>query len=106
MGKPIVNLEAKKIKYKNIEYEIVGADSKNICIVGENTALNQYIIHWTKRVKKIEKRLVIWLVKPIQQCLIFELCLPNQSFSQRLQRSIDRKGTQSPKLLLLPQQHL
>jgi len=54
MGKPIVNLAGKKIKYKNIEYDIVGTDSNNVCIVGENTTLNQYIIHWTKRVKKTE----------------------------------------------------
>ena len=56
MGKPIVDIKNKKIKYKNIDYEIVGADANNTCIVGENTKLNQYIVHWTNRVgKKTEK---------------------------------------------------
>jgi len=55
MSKPAVDLKDKKIKYKNIEYEIVGSDAKNSCIVGENKELNQYIIHWTDRAGKREK---------------------------------------------------
>ena len=56
MGKPIVDLESKIIKYKNVEYEIVGSDTKNYCLVGENTKTNQYIIYWTNRVGKRAKQ--------------------------------------------------
>lgn len=55
MSKPAVDLKDKKIKYKNIEYEIVGSDVKNSCLVGENKDFNQYIIHWTDIAGKREK---------------------------------------------------
>jgi hypothetical protein len=55
MSKPTVDLENKKMRYKNIEYEIVGSDTKNICLVGENKTLNQYLIHWTEIVGKRNK---------------------------------------------------
>jgi len=55
MSKPFVNLDNKMIRYKNIEYKIVGSDIKNYCLVGENTKINQYIIYWTNRVRKRSK---------------------------------------------------
>lgn len=56
MSKPIVDLESKIIKYKNMEFEIVGSDTKNYCLVGENTKTNQYIIYWTNRAGKRSKQ--------------------------------------------------
>jgi hypothetical protein len=56
MSKPIVDIEKKILKYKNIEYEIVGSDTKNYCLVGENTEINQYIIYWSNRVGKRSKQ--------------------------------------------------
>ena len=59
MAKPMVNLNDKKIVYKNIEYTIVGSDSDNNCHIGENTDLDQYIIYWTKRATKEKNTLKI-----------------------------------------------
>lgn len=72
MGKPIIDLKDKKIKYKNIEYEIVGSDVKNSCIIGENKNINQYIIHWTERAGKRNKKTNISRIDglPHDNCLV------------------------------------
>ena len=52
MSKPTINWDNKTLHYEGITYHITGTDSKQLCIVGENTERNLHIIYWTHRTEK------------------------------------------------------